>query len=114
MKKTYFLLHLLLLLYACSSLFSKMASGQEFLSKKYIICYCLVFLVLMIYAVFWQIILKKIPLNVAMANKAVTVIWGIVFGILFFHETITLQNVIGAIVIIAGIIIVVTADKEAE
>ncbi len=114
MKKTYFFLHLLLLLYAGSSVFSKLAAGENFLSTCYIIDYGMVFLILVIYAFFWQKILKKIPLNVAMANKAVTVIWGIVFGILLFGETIRIQNIIGATIIIAGIVIVVNADKEVE
>lgn len=114
MKKVYFGLHGLLLVYACSSLFSKMASEQEFLSPGYIFDYGMVFFILMIYAIFWQMILKKIPLNVAMANKAATVIWGIVFGVLFFKEKVTVWNLLGAAIIIVGIIIVVNADKETE
>ena len=68
-------------------------------------------LILVIYAVFWQLILKKLPLTVAMANKSATVIWGLIFGSILFKEHISLTNIIGAIIIIAGIVIVALADK---
>lgn len=112
MKKIYFGLHFLLMFYAIGGIFSKRAANADFLSWEFIGCYGAVFGILMIYAVFWQMILKKIPLTVAMANKSVTVIWGLVYGYLFFREEITLANVVGAVVIIIGIIIVVNGDKE--
>ena len=114
MKKVYLLLHLLLMLYAVGGIFSKRAAGAEFLSVEYIANYMAVLVILMIYAVFWQIILKRIPLTVAMANKSATVIWGLIYGQLFFKETITLSNVAGAVIIIIGICIVVNADKEQQ
>lgn len=111
-KLLYLGLHILLMFYAVGGIFSKSAAQAEFLSVNYLVSYGAVLVILMIYAVFWQIILKKIPLTVAMANKSVTVIWGIIYGVLFFRETITVTNLIGAVVIIAGILIVVDADKE--
>lgn len=114
MKRIYFYLHLLLLFYACGSMFSKRAAEKPFLSVGYIGDYLIVLLILMVYAFFWQKVLKRISLNVAMANKAATVVWGIVLGALFFGEQITVYNVLGAIVIIIGIIVVVNADKENE
>lgn len=114
MKKTYLCMHLLMMFYAIGGIFSKNAANEPFLSVKYILNYVAVLLILMVYAVFWQMILKKIPLTVAMANKSVTVIWGLVYGFLFFQEKITLGNLIGAVIIIIGIVIVVSADKEQE
>lgn len=111
-KLLYLGLHILLMFYAVGGIFSKSAAQAEFLSVNYLVSYGAVLVILMIYAVFWQIILKKIPLTVAMANKSVTVIWGIIYGVLFFRETITVTNLIGAVVIIVGILIVVDADKE--
>lgn len=112
MKKTYFWLHLLMMFYAIGGIFSKNAANEPFLSTKFFINYMAVLLILMVYAVFWQMILKKIPLTIAMANKSVTVIWGLIYGFLFFGEKITVGNLIGAAVIIAGIVIVVSADGE--
>ncbi|MCM1160034.1 MAG: EamA family transporter [Roseburia sp.] len=114
MSKRYLALHFILMFYAIGGIFSKRAAGFPFLSLEYLENYMIVLAILAVYAVFWQKILKKLPLTVAMANKSVTVIWGIVFGYLCFKEKITIFNLIGAGIIILGICIVVKADKEQE
>ena len=63
-----------------------------------------------IYAIVWQQIIKKLPLTVAYANKAITVVWGILWGILFFDESISFFKILGAMIIIAGIVLYVTSD----
>lgn len=110
----YLLLHAILMIYAVGGIFSKNAGMAEFLSKEFVINYMLVFAFLVFYAFFWQKILKKLPLTVAMANKSVTVIWGIVYGVLFFHEKIRWTNCVGAVLIMIGIYVVVKADEEGE
>lgn len=82
------------------------------MSPKFILFYSLVLLDLAVYAIVWQQILKKLPLVSAYANKAVTVIWGLIWGMVIFKESLTIWNVIGAIVIIIGIYIVVRADAD--
>lgn len=111
---TYFLLHAILMIYAVGGIFSKRAGMAEFLSKEFLLNYLFVFAVLVFYALFWQKILKRLPLTVAMANKSVTVIWGILYGVLFFQEKIRWTNILGAVLIILGICVVVKADEEAE
>ena len=111
---TYLLLHFILMIYAVGGIFSKNAGMAEFLSKEFLFNYILVFAFLVFYAFFWQKILQKLPLTVAMANKSVTVIWGIIYGILFFQEKIRWTNLVGAILIILGICVVVKADEECE
>ena len=91
-----------------------MAAQQEFLSFKFFFFYGLVLLILFAYAIAWQQVLKKLPLVTAYANKAVTVIWGLVLGSVFFQEKITLQKVIGAFIIIFGVYLVVSEDGECE
>ena len=61
-----------------------MAAGYSFLSLPFIFWYGLVILNLGIYAVVWQQIIKHLPLTTAYANKAVTIVWGILWGSLFF------------------------------
>lgn len=114
MKRQYLALHLILMFYAIGGIFSKQASGFPFLSVPFLGNYIAVLAILAVYAFFWQKILKKLPLTVAMANKSVTVIWGMIFGYLFFDEKISIWNVIGAGIIILGICLVVKADKEQE
>ena len=82
----FILMHIALLIYSCYALCGKFASTQEFLSKNFILLYGAVFFIMCIYAVLWQQVLKKIPLSVASANKAVTIIWGIIFGKIVFDE----------------------------
>ncbi len=108
----FLLLHILLLVFSFSGVFSKMAAGQEFLSLKFCLCYGGVLLVLGIYAICWQQIIKRMPLTLAYANKAVTVIWGMIWGMLFFSESITIQKVIGAVVVIAGVVLYSIEDNK--
>ena len=72
------------------------------------------FCVLFLYAIGWQQILKRVDLSVAYANKSVALIWGLLWGLLFFKENINVKSVIGALVIIVGIIIISIKDKEKE
>lgn len=105
-------LHILLFLFSLGSVCSKIAGGAEFLSIKFIVFYGLVLVILFGYALVWQQLLKKLPLVTAYANKAVTVIWGLIWGMFLFHEKITFTNILGAALIILGIYVVVKADES--
>lgn len=103
--KILLLLHLLLGVYSFSGVFSKKAAGEAFLSFRFCLFYGGIILLLGVYAVFWQQIIKRMPLTTAYANKAVTVIWGLVWSILLFQDRITLKKIIGAAIVMVGIII---------
>ncbi|MEH2944998.1 transporter [Lachnospiraceae bacterium KK002] len=110
--KVYIELHILLFIYSLGAVCSKYAAQSEFLSAEFLFFYGLVLVVLAVYAILWQQILRKLPLVTAYANKAVTVIWGLMWGLLIFKETITVWKIIGAAIIIAGIYMVVTEDAN--
>lgn len=74
----------------------------------------MVLLVLVIYALGWQQIIKRMPLSSAYANKAVTVVWGIFWGIVLFGETLTVGKVIGAVIIVVGVVVYAFADSETD
>lgn len=112
--KTFCLLHLMLMVYSMSGICSKLAAEEAFLSIKFCFYYGIIILLLGGYAIGWQQIIKRLPLTTAFANKAVTVIWGIVWGALFFKESITIGKIIGAALVIAGVILFVIADREQE
>lgn len=99
----YVFLHVVLVIYSLGSVCSKIAAEQEFLSFKFFIAYGAVLIILFGYAIVWQQILKKFDLTVAFANKAVVIVWGILWGMLLFNEKITWNMVLGAIVIMIGI-----------
>lgn len=107
-------LHSLFFLYSLLGIPSKLAARESFLSVRFLLLYSIVLLGLLIYALVWQQLLKKMPLITAYSNKAVTIVWGIVWGYLFFEETITVNNIIGAGVIIGGIYLVVSSDYGLE
>lgn len=105
--KNIFYIHLLLFFFSFCSVFSKLASSQQFLSFKFIMYYGISLLILGVYAILWQQILKKMPLTIAFINKGITIIWGMILGVLIFNETITFNMIIGSIIILIGIILVV-------
>lgn len=112
--KLYLLLHLLLMMFSVMGIFSKLAAGQAFMSFKFILYYGLMLAILAIYAFAWQQVIKRLPLTTAFANKAVTVVWGMVWGVVAFKEHISLNKVIGSIVIIGGIILYSMTEKADE
>lgn len=112
--KTLFLLHLMLMVYSLSGICSKRAAGTEFLSMEFCIYYGMVILLLGFYAIAWQQIIKRLPLTTAFANKAVTIVWGIIWSFVFFHEQITVGKVVGAALVIAGIVVFAWADGKGE
>ena len=112
--KWFLLLHLILGVYASSSVCSKLAAQQPFLSVGFILLYGGMLTALVVYAFGWQQVINHLPLTTAYANKAITVVWGILLGFLLFGESITLRQFIGAAVIIVGIVLFVRADNEGE
>lgn len=110
--KSFFALHMLLMLYSVSSLLSKTAAGVEFLSLEFCLLYAGIIALLGLYAIGWQWILSRMPLTTAFSNKAVTVVWGIIWGIIFFAEPLTIPKVIGAVLIIAGVVLFSHSDID--
>lgn len=103
--RTLFLLHLLLMVYSMSGIFSKLAAGVTFLSPTFCLFYAGVLALLGLYAIGWQQILKRLPLTTAYSNRAVAIVWGIIWGCLFFSEPVTIQKIIGALLIISGVVL---------
>ena len=111
--KNYLFLHILLMIYSLSAVLSKAAAGAETLSLKFCILYGLIFMILGVYAIGWQQVIKKIPLTTAFANKAVTVVWGLLWGILIFHEAVTVRQLAGAAVVMGGVILFSLSEEAA-
>lgn len=109
--KDYILLHLLLFINTFGSVCSKMAARRPVFSLPFFVLYGTMLLILAIYAVFWQQIIKKMPLSTAYLNKPVAMLWGILWGVLIFDEQVTFKMLAGAIVTIAGIIMVVRSNE---
>lgn len=112
--KVLFALHLLLMVYSTSGICSKLAAGEAFLSPRFCLYYAIIIVLLGVYAIGWQQIIKRLPLTTAFANKAVTVVWGIVWGAAFFQEAITLKKLLGAAFIVIGVILYAGSDASSK
>lgn len=107
----YILLHIELIIASLSGVCSKMAAQHQFMSFWWIFWYALVILNLGVYALAWQQIIKHLPLSTAYANKAITIVWGILWGIVFFGEQLKWNMLVGAAIVIIGVIVVVKSDE---
>ena len=104
-------LQLVVMLYTLSSVAAKMASGQAFLSLPFIVYYGVENLILGFYAIAWQQIIKRCDLSVAYANRSMAILWSLVWTVIFFHEALTVKNIIGVLIVFAGTMIV-NSDGE--
>lgn len=111
---SFLFMHTAFLVYCLYPLLGKFATRYELLSFPFIALYCVVFGVLFVYAILWQQVLKKIPLTTAIANKSITIVWGMIFGLLIFREQVSLKMIIGAALILSGIMILSTEKMESE
>ena len=93
------------MLYACVSIFTKYASQQEFMSWNYMFCLIGAVGVMGLYAVLWQQILKRIELSLAYMFKGTGLIFVMLLAYVLFGEQITQNNIVGAIIIIIGIVL---------
>jgi len=109
--KTFIFLHFSLLIFSLNGILSKAAAGHPFGSVPFISFYAGALFILTIYAVLWQQVLKRMQLSVAYANRAIVVFWGMLWGKLVFNEEIRPNMIIGAVIIILGILIVVKSDE---
>jgi len=93
------------LVYACVTLFTKSASLYPFGSWQYVLNVCGAVAVLGLYAILWQQILKRIQLTDAYMFKGTSLIFVFLLSPLIFGERITTFNVIGAVIIVSGIVL---------
>jgi len=109
--RQYILLYANILLYSAALVIAKFAGEYPLFSATALVLYSLSILALGLYAILWQQILKRMPLGVAYPNRAVSIPLGMLWGALFFGEAITLNMVLGVVVIACGIVLMVTRNE---
>ena len=106
----YLQLHLNILLFSLTSVFSKCASVQ--LNRGGLhnpLLYLFLFLMVAncgIYAIAWQKVIKKFSLSTAYANRSVYLIWSQIWAVVIFHENLTVKNIIGLLIVLVGVLVV--------
>lgn len=99
-------LQFVIIIYTLSGVCAKYASGSSFFSFNFFLFYGFELLILAIYALLWQQVIKKFDLSIAYANRACALLWSMVWSVLFFQEVVTIKNLIGVLIVILGTIIV--------
>lgn len=116
--KDYVILHLNVMLFSLTGIFSKMASIQyNRQGLKSVMLWIFVFLMLAncgIYAIVWQRVIKKFDLHIAYANRSVYLFWSQIWAVLIFGEHLTANNILGIIIVFAGVILVSLYDNGQE
>lgn len=116
--KDYLFLHLCVVLFSFTSVFSKAASIQYNTGGlKNPLLYVFVFLMFFdcfAYAVCWQKIIKKFDLNIGYANRSVYLLWSQVWAVAIFGEHLTARNVLGILIVLIGVIVVSLSAQSEE
>lgn len=102
------------LIYATVGIYTKLASQQAFLSWKYLLAFVGAVGVIGVYAILWQQIIRRIELSTAYMFKGTTIIFTMLFAHWLFGEPITWNNIIGAIIIIIGIVLFAYNPKSSS
>ena len=112
--KNYMQLHLNILLFSLTGIFSKLASiqyGKYGLSGR--MFYLFLFLMIAncgIYALAWQKIIKKFELSTAYAHRSVYLIWAQLWAVLIFKESLSWNNLFGMLIVLIGVLVVQTNE----
>lgn len=93
------------LIYACTSICTKMASRQEMFSWPYLLWIAGAIGVMGVYALLWQQVIARMPLSTAYMFKGTSLIFILLISALLFGESITTNNMLGSAIIIAGIVL---------
>lgn len=88
-----------------SSVFLKLAGREGMLTPRYVFFYLCAVGVMGIYAIAWQLILEKLPLTTAYLRKGVTYVLIFIWAAVIFGEQITVQQIVGIGIIIAGMVV---------
>lgn len=110
--KDILMLQAVFLIYSIYSVVAKFASDKETFSLEFILIFGVGVVILGVYAILWQQVIKRFELSVAYANKAITLLWAIVWGVVIFGEKITLGKVAGIILVMIGIFILNSGKEE--
>lgn len=112
--KNILLLQVIIVIYTISSVMAKLASassGEPFCMLMFLGAE---FVILAVYAVLWQQMIKRFELSVAYANRAMAILWSMIWAVIFFHDEITSRNIIGVLIVLVGMVIVNLDAREEE
>ena len=110
--KDILMLQAVFLIYSIYSVVAKFASMKEKFSMEFILIFGVGVCILGVYALVWQQVIKRFELSIAYANKAITLVWAIVWGLLLFKEELTPGKIAGIILVMIGIFVLNGGQEE--
>ena len=109
--KNIVLLQGIVIIYTISGVMSKQASASGGDIGRFMFFFGMEFLMLGVYAVLWQQMIKRFELSAAYANRSMALVWSMVWAAVYFGNTITVKNITGVLLIVAGIVIINTGKE---
>ena len=106
--KNILMLQGIIIIYTLSGIMSKKASANSAEPVRFMFFVGMDLLFLGIYALLWQQMIKRFELSVAYANRSMAILWSMVWAVVFFHDNITIKNVIGVVLVMIGTLIINT------
>ena len=116
--KNILILQIVVVIYTLSSVVAKFATGKELFSFSYFLFYGLEIVILGVYAILWQQMIKKFDLSVAYASRAMALLWSAIWAVVLFHAKMDGKQLAGILLVVLGTVIVNTdngnkaEDKE--
>lgn len=116
--KNILILQIVVVIYTLSSVVAKFATGKELFSLSFFLFYGLEIVILGVYAILWQQMIKKFDLSVAYANRAMALLWSAIWAVVLFHEKLDGKQIAGILLVVLGTVIINTdngnkaEDKE--
>lgn len=109
-------LQLVVIIYSFASVCAKAASEyiNNIFSSKFLVFASLEVLLLGVYAILWQQVIKKYDLSIAYANRAIALAWSMLWAFFIYNEEITFINIIGAAIVLFGIMIINSDTNSME
>ena len=114
--KDILLLQAVVVIYTFNSIIAKFATGSEVFSLQFFLFYGAEVAVLGIYAICWQQMIKRFDLSIAYANRAMAILWTGLWALIIFHESLSLKQIIGILLVVVGTVVVnwQSKDKSSE
>lgn len=112
--KNILVLQAVVIVYTLSSVVAKLATGEEVFSFAFFLFYGLEIVILGIYAILWQQMIKRFDLSVAYANRAMAILWSAVWAVLLFRESLGIKQLIGIAFVVVGTVIVNTEPVKED
>jgi drug/metabolite transporter (DMT)-like permease len=99
-------LHASIFLISFAPVLAKLASEAPVFSISFSLRYGSLILLFLIHAFIWQRILLHIDLGVAYSAKSLSLVWGMLWAVIIFQETLSYSNIVGASLVIMGVVLI--------